>query len=63
MAGKLLQEKKTLGSYLIEPDSVLTVTMSKCAGNLAKKSTSCDNKEGDNPACNCVYLYLFSVAS
>lgn len=44
-SGKLLQEKKTLGSYLIEPDSVLTVTMSKCAGNLAKKSTSCDNKE------------------
>lgn len=40
ISGKLLQEKKTLGSYLIQPESVLTVTMSKAPANLAKKPSS-----------------------
>lgn len=39
IAGKLLQEKKTLGSYLIQPDSVLTVTLSKCLTENSRKPT------------------------
>ncbi|XP_024381244.1 uncharacterized protein [Physcomitrium patens] len=38
-SGKLLQEKKTLGSYLIQPDSVLTVTLSKCLTENSRKPT------------------------
>lgn len=46
-SGKLLQEKKSLGSYLIQPESVLTVTMSKPRADLATKpSTIAEDKEG-----------------
>ncbi|KAG0583641.1 hypothetical protein KC19_3G151300 [Ceratodon purpureus] len=48
-SGKLLQEKKTLGSYLIQPESILTVTMSKNPVNLGKKPNSIPEETEGQP--------------
>lgn len=46
-SGKVLQEKKTLGSYLVQPGGVLTVTMAKSpAKSSTKVGNASEGKEG-----------------